>query len=205
MAKDDLHGNVPDSARAVLLLVDVLNDLDFPKNGYLLSQAPQLAESIRDLKQRCGSAGIPCVYANDNHGKWRSDAHEVLRHASREDAPGRSFVQALAPGPNDYIVLKPKHSAFHETPLHLILQHMGAETLIIAGVTANACVLLTVGDAYVHGYRIFVPQDCVVALTPESNDESLHLMEESFGADTRASRSLEIETLSGADRVRRTA
>lgn len=201
MAKDDLHGNVPDSAKAVLLLVDVLNDLDFPKNEYLLGQASQLAESIRELKQRCASAGIPCIYANDNHGKWRSDVHEVLRHALREDAPGRTFVQALAPEPNDYVVLKPKHSAFHETPLHLILQHMGTETLIMAGVTANACVLLSVGDAYVHGYKVFVPRDCVVALTPEANDESLHLMEESFGADTRASRALELDTLSEAAEV----
>ena len=188
MEKDDLHGNVPDSAPVALLLVDVLNDLDFPDNEHVLRVAPHLGKAIRQLKKKCVSAGVPCVYANDNRGKWRSDMREVLSDVLRENSPGRDFVRDLKPDPNDYIVLKPKHSAFHETPLHLILQHLGAKTLIIAGVTANACVLLSVGDAYVHGYKVYVPRDCVVALTPEANDESLHLMEESFGADTRPSR-----------------
>ena len=35
----DLHGNVTDKAGAVLILVDVISDLDFPDNGYLVRQA----------------------------------------------------------------------------------------------------------------------------------------------------------------------
>ena len=35
----DLHGNVPDSASAVLMLVDVINDLNFPGNVSALSEA----------------------------------------------------------------------------------------------------------------------------------------------------------------------
>jgi hypothetical protein len=33
---EDLHGNAPDSCPVVLLLVDVLNDVDFPGNSRLL-------------------------------------------------------------------------------------------------------------------------------------------------------------------------
>ncbi len=191
----DLHGNVPDSARTVLLLVDVLNDLDFPDNEYLLTQAAQLAKSIRELKRKCASAGIPCVYVNDNRGKWRSDFHEVVRSVLRPDAPGRSFVEQLLPQPEDYVILKPKHSAFFATPLDVLLQGFGAKTLIVAGVTANACVLISAGDAYVNGYEIFVPRDCVASLSPAAHDEALHLMQESFGAETRAADSLDLAAL----------
>lgn len=194
---EDLHGNVPDSARVALLLVDVINDLDFPQNEYLLGQAEQVANAIRDLKQRCVSAGIPCIYANDNRGRWRSDVQEVLRGALRDEAPGHAFVKALSPSLNDYVVLKPKHSAFFATPLEVILQHLGVKSLIVAGVTANACVLLTVGDAYVHGYQTFVPEDCVASLTPEAHSAALQLMEESFGADTRMSMNLDLQNLTG--------
>ena len=40
----DLHGNAPDSYPVVLLLVDVLNDVDFPGNS-------QLLKSIRSLEK----------------------------------------------------------------------------------------------------------------------------------------------------------
>ena len=191
----DLHGNVPDSARTVLLLVDVLNDLDFPQNEFLLSQAPQLGKAIGSLKRKCASAGIPSIYVNDNRGKWRSDHQEVIRAVLRPDAPGREFVQELLPQADDYIVLKPKHSAFFATPLEVLLQSLGAKSLLITGVTANACVLISAGDAYVKGYKLFVPRDCVASLTASAHDEALHLMQESFNADTTPSSSLDLTAL----------
>ncbi|MGH9691782.1 MAG: hypothetical protein ACRD4C_12015 [Candidatus Acidiferrales bacterium] len=62
----DLHGNVPDSAAAVRMLVDVINDLDFPDNEGLLRRAPTLGRNIAALKARCRKAGIPAIYVNDN-------------------------------------------------------------------------------------------------------------------------------------------
>lgn len=191
----NLHGNVPDSAQAALVLVDVLNDFDFPQNEYLLTQAPELAKAIAALKQKCASAGIPCIYVNDNRGKWRSDVHEVLRAVLRPDAPGRSFVESLLPDSDDYIVLKPRHSAFFATPLDVVLQSLGAKTLIVAGVTANACVLICTSDAYVKGYKLFVPRDCVAALSPSNLDHALILMQESFNVDTRPYGSLDFVAL----------
>jgi isochorismate hydrolase len=114
----DLHGNVPDRSGVVLLLVDVINDLDFPQNESLLREALPLARRILKLKQRCDAAGIPTVYVNDNRGKWRSDVREVLQQVQREGAPGREFAKMLEPAPDDYVVLKPKHSAFFATGRH---------------------------------------------------------------------------------------
>jgi nicotinamidase-related amidase len=191
----DLHGNVPDRSGTVLLLIDVLNDFDFPNNEYLREQSRGLAERIGTLKQRCKSLGIPTIYVNDNRGRWRSDLNEVLRQVLRDDAPGRDFARKLTPDPNDYVVLKPKHSAFFATPLELILQHVGAHTTIVAGLTTNACVLVSAGELFLREYRLFVPSDVVAALDPESQEQALKLIGENYKADTTPSSELDLESL----------
>src|SRR5436190_7071155 len=105
----NLHGNVPDHCPLVLLIVDVLNDLDFPGGQALVKAAPRLARNIAALKRRCDAAGIPSIYVNDNWKKWRSDVAGVIKHCCRADAPGRALVEPLIPSRADYIVLKPKH------------------------------------------------------------------------------------------------
>jgi nicotinamidase-related amidase len=179
---DDLHGNVPDTSRTVLVLVDVINDLDFPDNDALLKQAPVFGRSIAALKQRAKRAGVPTIYVNDNRGRWRSDFTAVLNHCLRPESPGHDLVQMLIPQPDDYVVLKPKHSAFYATPLATLLSYMQAKTAILAGLTTNACVLGTAMELYVRDYEIFVPSDCVCGLTDEDHQRALAVMKSSFGA-----------------------
>src|SRR5689334_11433937 len=110
---DDLHGNAPDRSSVALLLIDVINDLDFPENEELLRNYVALADRIAALKQRCKRAGIPAIYINDNRGRWRSDFSEILKHCLRKNSPSRRMVERLVPAPENYIVLKPKHSSFY--------------------------------------------------------------------------------------------
>lgn len=48
----DLHGNVPDKADVALLLIDVINDLEFKEGRALLKRALRVAEKIAQLKKR---------------------------------------------------------------------------------------------------------------------------------------------------------
>lgn len=192
---EDLHGNVPDRSDAVLLIVDVINDLEFPDNEYLVEQSGRLAERIRELKKRCKALGIPTIYVNDNHGRWRSDIQEVVKQSQWADAPGRRLVHALSPDADDYVVLKPRHSAFFATPLELILEYLGARTIILAGITTNACVLISAGEVFLRGYRMIVPSDCVAALTPDAQGKALKLMEENFNAQMDPSAELDLTSL----------
>ena len=52
------------------------------------------------------------------------------------------LAELLAPGPDDYFVLKPKHSGFFSTTLDTLLEYLKSRTLIITGLTADNCVLL---------------------------------------------------------------
>ena len=165
--RDDLHGNAPDECRVALLIVDVINDLEFPDNEYLIGRSEALAEHILRLKRRCRAAGIPVVYANDNKGRWRSDVRYVLEACGRDGAAGRAMVRKLAPEAEDFVVLKPKHSAFYATPLEVLLEHIGVEAIIVTGVTTDSCVLQTVSDANVRELKIYVHEACSEGLAAE--------------------------------------
>ncbi len=69
----DLHGHAPDNSPVALLLIDVINDLEFEGGEVLARYALPAAKKIAALKQRASLAGIPAIYVNDNFGKWRSD------------------------------------------------------------------------------------------------------------------------------------
>jgi nicotinamidase-related amidase len=195
-SQSSLNGNTPDRSNAVLILVDVINDLDFPNNKELVRNCWQLAKAIGRLKVRCKRAGIPAIYVNDNYGKWRSDFSAVLRHALRKDSPGREMVRLLAPEPDDYIILKPKHSAFYATPLEIMLTYIGGRNTIVTGLTTNACILLTVADLYVREHTLFVPEDCVRALNSTDHQKALQLMKDSYGANTTLSFRIPLARLS---------
>jgi nicotinamidase-related amidase len=197
----NLHGNVPDTCPAALLLVDVINDLNFPGNSNLLKVAPRLGQNIANLKVRCKKVGIPSIYANDNRDRWRSDFSAVLSHCMKPDAPGRELVRKLLPDESDYLVLKPKHSAFHATPLDTLLSYLGVKTIILVGLTTNACVLMTAGETYIRDLNLYVPADCVAALDQRSHRDALHLMKRSFDARTVASKKIDLKRLAqGPDR-----
>lgn len=62
-------GCAPDSCRAALLLIDVINSFDFPNARALLEAALLLAPNLVALKKRCREAGIPTIYVNDHFGR----------------------------------------------------------------------------------------------------------------------------------------
>jgi nicotinamidase-related amidase len=193
----DLHGSAPDKSGAVLLLIDVINDFDFPKAEQLLKLAMPVGKNIARLKQRAKAAGIPSIYVNDNFGRWQSDFKKIVAHCRLEDGRGKPFVDLLLPDDNDYFVLKPKHSGFYSTTLSLLLTHLTATNLILTGIAGNNCVLFTANDAYMRDFKLFIPADCVVSNTEEENQHALKQMETVLKADVSLSTDLDLRKLSG--------
>ena len=183
----DLHGNAPDKSEVALLLIDVINDLEFPGGEELLRGALPAARKIARLKQRVRQAGVPVIYVNDNFGRWRSDFKKIVNHCLKDDVRGRPIAELLTPDEEDYFVLKPKHSGFFSTTLDLLLQYLGVRTLVIAGFAGNNCVLFTANDAYMRDYQLIIPADCTASNDPADNDNALRQMQDVLKADTRSS------------------
>ena len=177
------HPSFPDRAAVALLLIDVINDMEFDGGEKLLAQALPMAQRLARLKARAADRGIPAVYANDNFGRWQSDFTKQVAHCLYDGVRGEPVARLLAPGEHDYFVLKPKNSGFYGTTLETLLEHLGARTLILAGVACNICVLFTANDAHMRGYHVVVPSDCVASEDPEDTRQALRLMEHALGAE----------------------
>src|SRR5205814_7385593 len=129
----DLHGSAPDKSEVAVIIVDVINDFDFPEAKQLARFIPELADKIARLKRRAKAAKVPVIYVNDNFGKWRSDFHQQLEHVIGDDTLGKPVAELLRPEDDDYFVLKAKHSGFYHTQLDLLIAYLGTRTLVLTG------------------------------------------------------------------------
>jgi nicotinamidase-related amidase len=190
----DLHGNVPENSPVALLLIDVINAMEFEGGAEFAKRAEPAARCIADLKQRARAARVPTVYANDNFGRWTSDFRQVVEHC-RKSKNGREIVRLLEPAEDDYFVLKPKQSAFFATTLETLLLYLGARTLVLAGFATDMCVLFSAHDAYLRDYALVVPRDCVTASSDEAGERALVQLGAVLKADIRESREIDFGQL----------
>ncbi len=116
---------------------------------------------------------------------------------------GRPLAQRLAADEDDYFLLKPKHSAFFATALHMLLRYLGVHTVILTGLTGNSCVLFTAADALMRDFHLLVPADCVASIEARDNRRALEHMRTTLQADVRSSRSLAVARLAAGSRLRR--
>jgi len=107
----------------------------------------------------------------------------------------RHYLELLRPDPDNYFVLKPKHSSFFSTALDTLLEYLGTRAVILTGMAANICVLFTANDAYMRDLRLAVLSDCVASNTEEENRHGLDQMRKVLKADTLPSTELSFHAL----------
>ncbi len=83
--KNDLNGNAPDKSEIAVILIDVINELDFDGGESLLRTALPAARNIARLNENARRANAPIIYVNDNFGRWRSDFKKIVNRCLEED------------------------------------------------------------------------------------------------------------------------
>jgi nicotinamidase-related amidase len=169
--------------RSALLIVDMLNDLEFEGGEELLEQAMPVASAIVHLRDWYHAHGLPVIYANDNFGRWHADLAKVIEHCRRVGSRGGVLSDGLLPGVEDYFVLKPRHSAFYETPLCTLLEKLEVDALALVGIAGDDCVLRTALDAQMRRFALWVPADGIASQTTLRNQRALSCMQEVAKAD----------------------
>ena len=175
------------ASSTALVLLDVITDFEFDNGDELLKRTLVMARRLARLAERCRKAGLPVIYVNDNFGKWQEDFKTMSYHFMRPAAKGHKVVELLQPTSEDYYVLKPHRSAFYSTTLELLLRDLKAKKLIITGITTDICVLFTANDAYMRGFELHIPADCVAAVKPAHTKQALEFIDRVLKADTRKS------------------
>ena len=166
---------------SALLIIDVINDFAFPGGDQLTQQMGPVVDAIEALRARYDAGQRPVIYVNDNFGRWRSNFDEVIAWCSREGAAGAAVASRLKPRGSDYFVLKPAQSAFYQTALATLLDHLEISHLTLAGLTGDQCVLTTALDAHIRNYPLWVPADAVASITEPRKQRALDHMREVLG------------------------
>jgi ureidoacrylate peracid hydrolase len=78
--------------------------------------------------------------------------------------------------PSDFVIDKPRYSAFFGTALDMLLAARGIRTLMVGGVTTSMCVESSVRDAAQRDIRTFVVRDAVADFDAARHAASLSAM-----------------------------
>ena len=168
-----------------LILVDFINPMDWREAKDLAPFALDAARATAVVKAGARRAGVPVIYANDNFGRWRSDFPTLARKLATGSGPGAVMAKLLRPSRGDLTILKPMHSAFYGTPLEILLQQMGVREIVLAGLAADICVQITATDAFLRGFKVRVPADCVASETEIAKTAALEHMARVLKCDVR--------------------
>jgi nicotinamidase-related amidase len=176
-----------------LLIIDMINAMDFPGADGVRSKAEQVADVILALRDEADRLQVPVIYVNDNYGQWHSDKSRIVEACAAEDSPGRAMVRRIAPRDDDYFVIKPQVSGFYATNLPVLLPKLGVSRLVITGIAADICVLFTAADAHMRAYGLWVPRDAVASEADERTGWALEIMQKSMQAHTEPTQALTLE------------
>jgi nicotinamidase-related amidase len=104
----------------------------------------------------------------------------VLRH-QLPDSPGLAVMPTLL-APDDIIVAtKKRYDCFYATELEHVLRSHGVDTLLLAGVNTNSCVLATAVAANTRDYQAVVISDCVDTMDSRYHEPALAIIAQAFG------------------------
>jgi nicotinamidase-related amidase len=189
------HAMAQHRCSVALLLIDVINDLEWEDGELIEPFAREMSQAIAKLKGRAKKHGIPVIYVNDNFGQWRSDFQSLVDHLLKDKVRGEFLARELLPARDDYFVLKPKHSGFYSTTLNVLLDYLGTQTLIVTGLAGNICVLFTANDGYMRDFKIIAPRDCMASNTREENEGALKVIAGVLKGDIRPADELDLDAL----------
>ncbi|MCP4327718.1 MAG: cysteine hydrolase [Alphaproteobacteria bacterium] len=166
-----------------ILVVDMLNDFCSEGGAMVLPGAERLYGPQNTVIAAARAGGAAVAFVNDCHRPEMRRDREFLKREPHciEGTWGAEIVDALDQQDSDIRVVKRRFSGFFNTDLDLTLKDMEVDAVVVMGVVTNICVRSTAHDAFFHGYRIVVPDDCVAATGPREQESSLYDIATHFG------------------------
>jgi ureidoacrylate peracid hydrolase len=116
----------------------------------------------------------------------------------RPGTDGAEFASGLGVDADDVVVTKHRYSAFHDTPLDVILRSNDVSEVLIGGVATNVCVESTVRGAFDREYQVTLLEDCTGSTEDALREATLQNVADHFGT-VRQSGDVELDPLSEPD------
>lgn len=178
--------------RPALLVVDVVKafvgepglSLEEASREWVTACGPAAWEALPRIKALLDdfrAARLPVCFTTGQPGAAAkfggTNKAELSAMASPMDRPGAQDIPDLIqPQPEEWVLDKPKASAFFATPLLAWLHHHSADSVVIVGCTTSGCVRATCVDAMSWGYPTAVIEDACFDRSKLSHGVSLFEM-----------------------------
>jgi len=180
-------------SRTAIVLIDLQNEIIRNENGPFYSSIAQqvrdkkVVENVVRLTDGARAAGALIFYVTVVRRKDYGDVvNQITELTAAGKAPppklqvsliegtrGAQLVDELKPQPEDYVLVKKRRNAFHQTELDFHLRARGITTLAIGGVATDLGVENTVRDAWDRDYNVIVVEDISVTAPPTSHDHAI--------------------------------
>ena len=191
--------------KQALIVIDMQNGFLNPESPLCIRGARATVPACARVIRACREADIPVIFVNRAYRADGSDVEHTRRKVWEEGGkpltPGSTGPISVENPPEfsrregDYEIIKPRYSAFFQTPLDLLLRRLGADTVLLTGTTTPNCIRTTCYDAISLDYKVTVLADCCSSNTEEIQRSNLRDME-NIGAEIRSSGSF-LRTLDG--------
>lgn len=185
-----------DPRNTALVVIDMQNDFCHPdgyfgKRGADLSAVGPTAARIKSLVAEARRLDVLILWVRAHYDDVNTGAAMADFMIGRFGVGGEGrclagswgadWLDGLRPNeaPNEAIVSKHRYSAFHDSPIDLLLRSNAIENVVMTGTSTDVCVESTVRDAYFHDYFVVVPADASCS-RPDAHEASIDVMDRIF-------------------------
>jgi len=160
--------------RFAIIIVDMVKDnLREEDQSPITREALPIIPRINHLLQQGRSMGIPVIFACDSFLPGDFIFKGKMKPHAIRGTQGAEVADQLDEQEGDIILPKRRFSAFFKTDLDQTLRTWDVDTVAVAGITTNVCVLMTAMDALCHDFRSILLEDCCAAHKREVHETTL--------------------------------
>jgi len=179
-------GTVGFGAKPALVIIDFTLAYTTPGSAFYGEGVVRAVRDTVPLLAAARAAGIPVIHTKVMYHPSGADGGWFVRKvpALRKLVPGEPLAEidpAVAPLPEEVVIVKQYPSPFFGTPLAPMLATLGVDTLILAGCSTSGCVRAGALDGVQHGYRVIVPRECVGDRHDGPHDANLFDIQAKYG------------------------
>jgi ureidoacrylate peracid hydrolase len=185
------------AGHTALVIIDMQKDFCVEgfgahKAGRDLSAAKRATPGIARLLASARANGVMVAHVGfwtlpqnaSDSGPWLAQRRRSTASADNlciADTVGAEFIDELTPQADEWVVHKHKYSAFTGTNLDMLLRSRRIRSLVITGVSTNACVESTLRAGFELDYFICVPPDGVGSWNEDLHNATLANVNHRFG------------------------
>ena len=185
---------LPMLARAAVLVIDMHRGSIDPPGTVFVPAGAAIVPAIARLLDAARAADVPVIFVvhqirpggSDAQSPFWAEAESVgeLYPNVREQVVGARWTEladGLEPRPGDHVVPKKRYGAFSGNDVLFLLHNLDVETLVLAGVETEICILATAFHAFNDDYRVVVASDGTAGLDPDLANAALRIIEREVG------------------------